>query len=211
MLLGLFPAGQARAESWRVRVAEVLDGDTLLLGGGERLRLRGIDAPELGHNGKPGQYFGRQSKRMLEALVSGRELILRRSELDRDRHGRMVGIAWRADNVMVNLSMIEQGAAFVYPHAADRDKSLSGELLQAQRRAMSQGKGFWPHILGIADASRGCVGTRSSLRFHILSCSQGRKVKKSNQVQFSSLAEAFAAGFAPARDCTPWPPEKAVR
>ena len=70
---------------------------------------------------------------------------------------------------------------------------------------MDQGRGFWPAILGSGPAKAGYAGTRSSKRFHVLSCPQGRKVKAGNQVRFSSLRDAFAAGYAPARECTPWP------
>ena len=48
-------------------MASVLDGDTLVLESGERLRLRGIDAPELRHGNDPGQYYGVESKSFDEA------------------------------------------------------------------------------------------------------------------------------------------------
>jgi micrococcal nuclease len=196
------------AGDWRVRVEKVLDGDTVLLDGGERLRLRGIDAPEVGHKGAPGQYFGREATEALVALVTGRTITLDRDELDRDRYGRLVGLARLDDGRLVNLAMIEQGAAFVYPHHSDRDAEMGHRLLQAQVSAMERGQGFWPALLRSPDAGRGFLGNRNSRRFHALSCAQGRTVGAANQVRFSSLEEAFAAGFAPARECTPWPAER---
>jgi len=204
-LILLVLAQGAAAETWRVDVDAVLDGDTLVLHGGERLRLRGIDAPEVIHNGKPGQYFGVESKQVLATLVAGRDLFLDKAELDTDRHGRLVGVARLGDGRVVNLIMIEEGAAFVYPHPSDMDGDLSRRLLAAQVSAMGRGKGFWPRILDVPSASNGFEGTRGSRRFHTLSCPLGNKVKKGNQVHFSSLREAFAAGYAPARECTPWP------
>jgi micrococcal nuclease len=193
------------AQTWRVGVQAVLDGDTVILDGGERLRLRCIDAPEISRGDKPGQHYGRQSRDRLFSLVSGQVLDLDKNELGRDRHGRLVGIARLADERMVNLIMIEEGAAFVYPHPSDKDRALASRLLAAQKAAMEQGKGFWPAILGGPAAKAGYVGTKSSKRFHTLSCRQGRKVGASNRVYFSSLRDAFAAGYAPARECTPWP------
>lgn len=193
------------AQTWRVGVQAVLDGDTLILDGGERLRLRGIDAPEISRGDKPGQHYGRQSRDRLFSLVSGQILDLEKKELGRDRHGRLVGIARLSDGRMVNLIMIEEGAAFVYPHPSDKDRALAGRLLAAQNAAMEQDKGFWPVILSGPAAKAGYVGTKSSKRFHALPCTQGRKVGASNRVYFSSLREAFAAGYAPARECTPWP------
>jgi micrococcal nuclease len=193
------------AGEWRVAVSAVLDGDTLVLKGGERLRLRGIDAPEVSHKGKAGQYYGRKSAQRLAALVSGQTLVLDRDELNTDRYGRLVGVARLSDGRIVNLLMIEHGAAFVYPHPSDKDQGLARRLLAAQITAMSRGAGFWPELLGSPGAGAGFVGTKNSRRFHVLTCRQGRTISPANRVFFSSLREAFAAGYAPARECTPWP------
>jgi micrococcal nuclease len=193
------------ARTWRVGVQAVLDGDTVILDGGERLRLRGIDAPEIARGDKPGQHYCGQSRDRLFSLVTDQLLDLEKNELGRDRHGRLVGIARLADGRMVNLIMIEEGAAFVYPHPSDKDRALADRLLAAQNVAMGQGKGFWPAILSGPAAEAEYVGTKGSKRFHTLPCTQGRKVGVSNRVYFSSLREAFAAGYAPARECTPWP------
>jgi len=196
------------AGDWRVRVEKALDGDTLVLVGGERLRLRGIDAPEVGHKGAPGQYYGPEAGKALSKLVEGRDIRLERDELDRDRYGRLVGVARLGDGRLVNLAMIEQGAAFVYPHPSDKDSGLTTALHAAQVAAMAQGKGFWPGLMRSRAAEQSFVGNRNSRRFHVLSCPQGRTVKSANRVRFSSLREAFAAGYAPARECTPWPPQQ---
>jgi len=197
----------ARAETWRVAVEAVLDGDTLVLSGGERLRLRGIDAPEVYRNGKSGQYYGADSTKILAAFVSGQDLVLDRRELDTDRYGRLVGVARLTDGRQVNLLMIKAGAAFVYPHSSDKDRKLAVDLLAAQNAAMEQGRGFWPGLLSSPMARSGFVGTKNSKRFHVLSCANGRTISAANRVNFSSLRDAFAAGYAPARECTPWPLE----
>jgi micrococcal nuclease len=196
------------AEDWTVRVTAVTDGDTLVLDGGERLRLRGIDAPETAHGDSPGQFYGQRAREVLSDLVLGRRVVLERSGTGRDRYGRLVGAPRLEDGRRINLVMIEQGAAFVYPHSSDKDWDMAERLLSAQVSAMEQGRGFWPRILAMPAAADRYVGTRSSRRFHTLACPMGRRVKETNKVRFSSLEEAFAAGFAPARGCTPWPVEE---
>lgn len=203
----VFSAQGALAQTWRVGVQAVLDGDTVILDGGERLRLRGIDAPEVSRKGSSGQYYGTESGKILAAFVSGQDLVLDRRELDTDRYGRLVGVAQLADGRQVNLLMIEAGAAFVYPHSSDKDRRLASALLAAQNAAMEQGRGFWPGLLSSPRARDGFVGTKNSKRFHVLSCAQGRTIRAANRVYFSSLRDAFAAGYAPARECTPWPLE----
>lgn len=195
----------AVAETWRVRAASVLDGDTLVLESGERLRLRGIDAPELRHGSDPGQYYGSESKKILASLAAGQYLFLDRSEVDTDRYGRLLGTARLGNGQELNLLMVEAGAAFAYPHRTDRDSGLAARILAAQREAIRQGRGFWPRVLGVSPTPGGYVGSKSSLRFHRPSCPNADKIKRSNRVAFSTLRQAFEAGYAPARECTPWP------
>lgn len=210
-LLVLLLVSGAWAETWRVRVDKVLDGDTVVLTGGERLRLRGIDAPEIRHGSSPGQFHGRESKAALAALVSNREILVDRAELDTDRYGRMVGTARLLDGRIVNLLLVEEGAAFVYPHPTDRDDALAERLLAAQRQAISRGEGFWPRILGLPQAASVYFGTQATKRFHAETCTIGRRIKRKNIVVFSSLREAFDTGFAPARECTPWPTARVAK
>lgn len=106
---------------------------------------------------------------------------------------------------LVSLAMIEQGAAFVYPHSSDKDRVLTGRLREAQLAAISRGAGFWGGLLRSGAEGRAYLGNRGTKRFHALSCALGGEVKNTNQVRFSSLREAFEAGFGPARECTPWP------
>ena len=210
-LVVLLLAANASAETWRVRVDAVLDGDTVVLRGGERLRLRGIDAPEIRHGDKPGQYYGQEAKKTLARLVADRDVFLDRSELQTDRYGRMVGAVHLGDGRNVNLLMIEAGAAFAYSHQTDKDADFAARLVQAQRLAMSQSKGFWPRILALPKAGNVYVGNKSSKRFHDETCATGRRVKPRNRIVFSSLREAFAAGFSPARACTPWPSARSIQ
>lgn len=79
----------------------VTDGDTLRCGD-ERVRLLGIDAPELAGHCRQGRQCapgdGEASKRSLEQLVGTREIRVRR--FGTDRYGRTLAIAWAGD---VNL------------------------------------------------------------------------------------------------------------
>lgn len=71
----------------------VTDGDTIRCGG-ERIRLLGIDAPELAGHCRPGRNCapgdGEASKRSLAAVLSARELRIRR--VGKDHYGRTLAI-----------------------------------------------------------------------------------------------------------------------
>jgi len=47
-------------QNWRI-CTRVVDGDTIILDGYERVRLLGVDTPETKHPNKPVQYFGKEA------------------------------------------------------------------------------------------------------------------------------------------------------
>ena len=96
-------------------VTRVVDGDTLVAetnnGTKLKVRLYGIDAPELARAGKPGQPFARESSQYLSAHVRGKTVRL--EILDIDRYHRMVAVIW-LDGHDVNKEMLEAGMAEAY-------------------------------------------------------------------------------------------------
>jgi micrococcal nuclease len=190
------------------RVSSVPDGDTLILAGGGVVRLSGIDAPELARDGRPDQAYGREAREYLELMVGDGRVTIVPMGAGWDRYGRILAHVRTVEGRSLNEAMLEQGLAFLYPHQ-DLDARTLDRFLALQRRAMSAGKGFWPHILGL-DGGRGSwVGNSRSMRFHAPSCPDGRRISERNRSPLSSLKEAFHEGYAPCRKCTPWPASKA--
>lgn len=88
-----------------VRVVAVIDGDTIDVAGGERVRLIGIDTPEVGQCGYDG------ATAVLRQLVGGRDVVLvPGARDDRDRYGRLLRYV-EANGVDVNLMMLLSGRA----------------------------------------------------------------------------------------------------
>ena len=201
----LLAPGLARAGGGElVRVAQVFDGDTCRLADGRTVRLAGIDAPETAHGGVPAQYFADAARAALARRVMGRELRLVRAGQGGDRFGRVLGDFVLPDGASVAEALVADGATFVFWHR-DLSPALFDRLLAAERQAMAAGRGFWPRLLAQQPPSRPYVGNAASRRFHDADCPQGRAVSPRNRVAFPDLRAAFAAGFAPARECTPWP------
>ena len=69
-LILFFLFSTSYAEIYRVRRA--IDGDTLLLINGERVRLIGVDTPETKHPQKPVQYFGREAYLFTKQMIDGK-------------------------------------------------------------------------------------------------------------------------------------------
>ncbi|WP_428408489.1 thermonuclease family protein [Hyphococcus sp.] len=104
---GAAPHGFAPEKTYAGVVTKVVDGDTLYLEGVDtRIRLWGLDAPELGERG------GNAAKRTLREIAHGERL--RCKEIDIDRYQRIVGQCFLAGGEDVAALMIESGRATEY-------------------------------------------------------------------------------------------------
>src|SRR3954466_12223125 len=70
------------------RVERVVDGDTIVLAGGERVRYIGVDTPESVKPGPPVHVHAKAASRANERLVAGERVRLRYDAEPRDRYGR---------------------------------------------------------------------------------------------------------------------------
>lgn len=191
-----------------VLVDKVHDGDTVRLRDGRGVRLFGLDAPEMGHGGRPNQVGAKEASRMLAEMVRGVELTLVPAPEAKASHGRIVAVLGLPDGRLVNEELIAAGLAFYYPHPTQGGADtlwLHEQLLQAQQEAMHEGRGFWPHLTTLPHWKRPMRGNARSLRFFSLDCEGVDSISRGNRVEFSSAHAAFAAGYAPARHCGLWP------
>ena len=65
----------ARRGPWRT-VVRVVDGDTIILDGKERVRLIGVDTPETVDPRRPVQYFGKEASAFTKRMVEGKKVRL---------------------------------------------------------------------------------------------------------------------------------------
>jgi len=123
----------------RARVLAVVDGDTLELRSGKRVRLVQIDAPEAS-----GECFGAQAGRALSRMLPpGTRVQLERDPLldNGDRYGRLLRYVHKG-GTNVNLELIRRGAASVWYFDGDRGR-YADVLLEAARKARRSGRGAW--------------------------------------------------------------------
>ena len=59
-------------------VARVVDGDTIILDTGEKVRLIGVDTPETKHPRKPVEYFGKEASSYTRRMCEGKKSITSR-------------------------------------------------------------------------------------------------------------------------------------
>ena len=126
---------------WR-KVTRVIDGDTIVLDGDERIRLIGVDTPETVHPQKPVEYFGKEASAFTRRMVEGDRVRLEYGQggSREDRYGRTLAYVYLEDGRLLNLEIIEGG----FGHAYTRFPfSKMEEFWAAERNARETGKGLW--------------------------------------------------------------------
>lgn len=126
-----------------VTVIRVIDGDTIDIEGGRRVRYIGIDTPEMGDGRRGLECFAGEAKEENKRLVDGKSVRLEKDVSDMDQYGRLlryVSIASSAGE-FINDSLVRQGFARV--DTVPPDVKFQQQFLEAQREAREQGRGLW--------------------------------------------------------------------
>ena len=125
-----------------VRVQRVVDGDTLVIAGGERVRLIGIDTPETKKPGSPVECFGRRASAFTERLVEGRRVRLVRDVEERDRFGRLLAYVYRgSDDLFVNAELVRRG--YATPATFPPNVRYAERFARLGREARQANRGLW--------------------------------------------------------------------
>jgi micrococcal nuclease len=120
-------------------VARVIDGDTIELVGGQRVRLVQIDTPE-----KRLECYGDEASALTQRLIpAGTHVRIEQDpKLDQvDRFGRKLAYVWKGDED-VNVTLVRDGAAGVWFFDGDRGR-YANELLTAAEDARAKHEGLW--------------------------------------------------------------------
>ncbi|MDO8729785.1 MAG: thermonuclease family protein [Candidatus Omnitrophota bacterium] len=92
-------------------VQRAIDGDTVVLVGGERVRYIGVDTPELHHPKKKVQPYAREAMEFNRRLVEGQKVRLETDVERRDRYGRLLAYVYLEDGRFVNAELLKAGYA----------------------------------------------------------------------------------------------------
>lgn len=128
-------------EAVPVHSRTVFDGDTLELADGRRVRLIGINAPEVGRKGKPSEPFARAAEQRLRELTSGGSLYLVPGEEPRDRYGRTLAHLFDARGRSIEAQLLTEGLGFAI--AVPPNLRLVACHVAAEQSARSAARGLW--------------------------------------------------------------------
>jgi len=120
-------------------VARVVDGDTYETAGGQRVRLIGVNTPEL----KGGEReLGEAAREFVRARLEGKTVYQFRDVSDTDRYGRLLRYVFIAGNlVMFNETLLREGYASVM--TVPPDVMFAEQYLGLERQARESGQGLW--------------------------------------------------------------------
>ena len=123
----------------RATVERVSDGDTVRLVGLGRVRLIGVDTPEVfGH----AECFGRAASDFVKRLLPPGTHVRFRLGVDaRDRYGRLLAYVWLADGRMLNALLVERG--YATPLTIAPNVEYADLFVRAARRARDASRGLW--------------------------------------------------------------------
>ena len=182
------------------RVASVNDGDTFTLSDGQKIRLLGLNAPELGLCGSE------ESKTRLSELIEGKSVHI--TEGKYDQFNRKMALV-RVSNILVNEVLLKEGWA----RADYTPNSKSDRLKNAYREATEKSLGIHSALcksLAPTPKDPSCTiksnidkatGTRY---FHLPKCRHYNQIVLDADLGeqfFCTEQEAKKAGFTLAPDC----------
>ena len=123
-----------------VLISRVIDGDTVELENGERVRYLGIDTPETVHPSKPVECYGPEASERNKELVEGKIVTLMRDGPDTDQYDRLLRYVF-VDGTFVNGDLVWGGYAYARSYG---DTPLFYQtLVQLERSAREGERGLW--------------------------------------------------------------------
>lgn len=197
----LFSTGGCQGASrQRVVCRHVIDGDTIVLADGRKVRYIGINAPEIPHDDEPGEPFGYKALEANRRLVEGRAIDI---EVPRDRpfdrYGRLLAHVYLKNGKLVSEILVRSGLAMTCRYSGTN--KYYKRLLNAQRAAIARRAGIWG--LSPRHPERYYIGNSKSMRFHRPWCPNGKKTSRKHRIIFKKRIEAFKRGYCPCRRCRP--------
>jgi micrococcal nuclease len=128
------------------RVTKHTDGDTLWLSGIGKVRLIGVDTPEVYGDD---ECYGHEASTFVERIAPlGAAVSYRLGIEERDRYGRALAYVYLDDGRLLNLLLVRRGYAQVL--TVPPNVEFARRFRRAARRARAAGRGLW--------GTAGCAG-----------------------------------------------------
>ncbi len=170
-----------------VRVRQVVDGDSLRLVDGRKVRLIGINTPELGRDGKPDEPLAARARDELEKIIATHTITLKTGPDRKDHYGRILAYVVLPDGSFAGEKMLRKGLASMIAIPPNIEHLNHYRLAEASARKQRAGLWALPYYRPVAASS--LDHSMTGYRFV-----QGRinRVGKSKKFVYFDLSPDFA-------------------
>lgn len=185
-------------------ITRIVDGDTYVTDSGDKIRLIGVNTPEI--SGKA-QYYGREATEFSKKLLDNQTVYMFRDVSNTDKYGRLLRYLFiQNDPVMFNETLLKEGYAntmTIPPNVMFADK-----FVKLERESRLNNKGLWkenenPSVdqqkaTCTQPKIKGNINSRNEKIFHVPG---GRNYEATKaEEMFCSEEEAIAAGYRKAKN-----------
>lgn len=125
-------------------VIEAIDGDTIEIAGGQRVRYIGIDTPETVDPRRPVGCYGKEASLENKSLVEGKKVILEKDVSETDKFNRLLRYVYVKDEgktIFINEYLAREG--FAKSSSYPPDIKYQQVFIEAEREARELKKGLW--------------------------------------------------------------------
>lgn len=123
------------------RVLRSVDGDTIELEDGRKVRYVGINTPETVDPRRKVECFGKESSTFNQNLVEGKMVRLEKDISDTDKYGRLLRFVYLEDGTFVNEVLVREGYAYASAYAPDLTRKAF--FAEAEKDARKNQRGLW--------------------------------------------------------------------
>ena len=123
------------------RVIRSVDGDTIELEGGQKVRYVGVNAPETVDPRRKVECFGKEASTVNASLVEGKMVRLERDVSGTDKYGRLLRFVYLEDGTFVNEVLVREGYAYASAYAPDLTRKFF--FAEAEKDARKNQRGLW--------------------------------------------------------------------
>ena len=125
------------------KVQKVYDGDTVLLSDGRKIRLLGINTPEIEHSKQAEQAGGEVAREWLTQQLLGTKIRLEFDQEKRDKYKRHLAHVFTKQGVHINRELVRLG--FASTNVFPPNLKYVAELLVAEKIAEEKQLGIWQY------------------------------------------------------------------
>lgn len=153
-LKALISPGAARADDSYYSVTRVIDGDTIVLSSGQRVRLIGIDTPEMHYSNKllrdvrrshlqikAIQQTGARAAAFTRELCLGKKVRLEFDLQRKDKYNRLLAYVYLEDSTFVNGRILQEGYGRLM--TIPPNVKYADYFVKMQKEARENRKGLW--------------------------------------------------------------------